>query len=169
MTTREVTGTEDTFEEGLQDGSIPQPPVMTFNAWQHWRKTLGKKPTRMADGGTTTTRKEAELWRATMRQVHGDDWELDVAVAGAVDLEEPDGSGAPAAPETPRAKARAKAMPAPATQDGTPAAGGEDGRASPELGGDAHSPAQSMVASWTSSRPGSPQALNARICQGMTR
>jgi hypothetical protein len=62
--------------------------LMNFNEWQKWRSGAGRRPTKKKDGVSTTSKEEAQLWRATMEANHGDDWMVDLAALQAQVSEE---------------------------------------------------------------------------------
>ncbi len=148
---RVVTGYEGTIGEAIADGAIPRPPLVSFNEWQQWRRDFGKRPRHATEGGTTSSRTEASLWRTTMADLYGVDWQLDLAVRAAV--EEPVALGAPppgaSSPESTGPAAGAGAAATEQGQEQTPASPG--------------SGLEEIQGSWHSSNPGSPGALTARI------
>ena len=90
----EVSGSNASLSEAIASGSVPAPDLMGFNAWQVWRKTSGTRPsTRKGDARATTSREEAGLWRSTMLELFGLDWEEQLATKEALeeDSEEEDG------------------------------------------------------------------------------
>ena len=99
-----------TFEEAVEGGEIPSPPLMSWNDFQRWRSTDGRRPSRTV----RSHRQEAALWRAAMERYHGATWrerleEQELAV------ELPDAPAGPGAPDP-----AMLALPAPAP---VPAAG----------------------------------------------
>ena len=79
-----VTGGSGTLNDAIRDGEVPKPPRCNWNEWQVWRKSLGRRPATAAAGGTTSGREEAQLWKATMEELYGADWQIDLAVEGQV-------------------------------------------------------------------------------------
>ena len=69
---REVSKTTRTLMQEILDQKVAKPELMGFNAWQKWRKEVGKRPTRAEDGKSTTSREEAALWRRTMASLYGE-------------------------------------------------------------------------------------------------
>ena len=69
---RQLSGTTSTLLELIQQGEIPEPELMGFNRWEQWRRDAGRRPLIRVDGQVTTSRQEAELWRATMQHFHGE-------------------------------------------------------------------------------------------------
>ena len=146
-----VAGFQGSLSEAIAQGVVPKPPLVEFNAWQKWRRDHGKRPRTAADGGTTSSRMEADLWRQTMANLYGPEWLQDLAAAGAA--EDPSGDGAqegqrPGAPVPGSGTAAGAASTARLVQT-TPRSPGS---------GDAE-----LAGSWHSSRPGSPAALTARV------
>ena len=71
---REVTGTDEPLRARMAGGEIPYPAPMTYNEWITWRSREGRRPRlRLGDPQGTTNAQEAELWRAVMEEVHGQD------------------------------------------------------------------------------------------------
>ena len=52
--TQQVSQSERTLAECIADGSIEKPPLMNWNAFQVWRRDVGKRPLVSTDGATTT-------------------------------------------------------------------------------------------------------------------
>ena len=47
---KEVSGTQESLAKAIEDGNVPRPGLLDWNAWQEWRSSEGKAPTRAADG-----------------------------------------------------------------------------------------------------------------------
>ena len=60
------------LQECIDDGTIPKPPLMSWNEWQKWRKEVGRRPP------GSSTREEGTMWRNTMRTQHGISWHDDL-------------------------------------------------------------------------------------------
>ena len=82
MAVRQVTGTEATFAEAVEQGLIPKPALQDWNSWQRWRKTDGGRPTIDVDGheAVPDNRQEADLWKEVMEHYYGADWLLDLSM-----------------------------------------------------------------------------------------
>ena len=80
---REVSETDRTLMQEILDRKVAKPELMGFNAWQKWRKEVGRRPTRAEDGRSTTPREEADLWRRTMASLYGESWREDLALSEA--------------------------------------------------------------------------------------
>ena len=80
---REVSKTTKTLMQEILDQKIAKPELMGFNAWQKWRRGAGKRPTRAADGKSTTPREEADLFWRTMSSLYGESWREDLALTEA--------------------------------------------------------------------------------------
>ena len=167
MTSGEVSGSTQTLKQAIDAGEIEAPGLLEWNAWQKWRRDVGKRPSQRVDGRTTSNTEEAALWKATMEDRYGSDWsmqlmtqvaetqtglgaEADVAQASTVP------SGGPAA---------ADVLPPQEAQVSTPRARTE---ASPGSGNgpvvkSPGSGAQSPVSSVDSRQPGTPGSLNAKL------
>ena len=64
---------------------------MGFNDWQVWRRTSGTRPTKkIGDEQGRTTKEEADLWRATMLDLFGEDWAAELADKEALNEEADD-------------------------------------------------------------------------------
>ena len=130
MASQEVSGSTITLKQAIDAGEIEVPGLLEWNAWQKWRRDVGKRPTQRVDGRTTSNTEEAALWKATMQDRHGSDWsmqlmtqvaetqtgleaEADVAQASTVP------SGGPAAADV----LPPQEPPAPGAQPSTPRAG----------------------------------------------
>mgnify|MGYP003325879522 CR=1 FL=1 len=74
-----VTGYGGTLSEAIRSGEVPKPPRCNWNEWQVWRKSPGRRPATAAAGGTTSGREGAQLWKATMVELYGADWQIDLA------------------------------------------------------------------------------------------
>ena len=81
MTMQQVTGTDKTLKECLDDGTIQPPGLISWNDWQVWRSGNGKRPTQETDGTVLDNRAEASLWSSTMADAHGSEWRTDLALA----------------------------------------------------------------------------------------
>ena len=80
MTTREITGSDKTLIQAIDDGDLRQPWLMDWNTWQTWRKSSGARPTPAADGGSRLNREEATLWKKSMVHFFGPEWALNLAM-----------------------------------------------------------------------------------------
>ena len=70
---------ELTLEAAIEAGDVPVPELMRFQGWLAWRGGDGQRPARRkGDLGRdlvgTNGKFEANLWRATMERIYGDDW-----------------------------------------------------------------------------------------------
>ena len=173
MTSQEVSGSTLTLKQAIDAGEIEVPGLLEWNAWQKWRRDVGKRPTQRVDGRTTSNTEEAALWKATMQDRHGSDWsmqlmtqvaetqtglgaEADVAQASSVP------SGGPAAadvlpPQEPPALGAQPSTPRAGRTEASPGSGNGPVVRSPGSG------AQSPVSSVDSRQPGTPGSLNAKL------
>ena len=88
----EVSGSELTLQEAMNTGLLPQPELMTFNAWQRWRAGPGGRPTlKKGDRYSTSSGEEANLWRTTMEALYGSDWRTDLEDKEVKDAAEKEG------------------------------------------------------------------------------
>ena len=105
--TQQVVGTDKTLLRCIQDGDLPRPDLMRWNAWQRWRREIGRRPTQSRDGYTTSAAEESALWKAVMLELYGSEWALELAAAeDAPAPEERDGQ-----PGEPRLSPAAGAVP----------------------------------------------------------
>ncbi|CAE7375118.1 pol, partial [Symbiodinium sp. CCMP2456] len=66
---------ELTLEEAIGSGEVPEPELMRFQGWLAWRGGDGQRPARRKGDRVGTNGKfEADLWRATMERIYGEDW-----------------------------------------------------------------------------------------------
>ena len=63
-----------TLSEAVASGAVPAPPLVTYQSWISWRASAGLRPTQKKSGHGTTSRHEAELWKATMEERYGAEW-----------------------------------------------------------------------------------------------
>ena len=113
---REVSGYDESFEQAVEEGLVPSPPLATWNGWQRWRREHGRRPNEAEDGFVPRPRDEVALWRRAMAHFHGPDWATQVAPRGPGDvrIEYPDGARGPedrAAPSQPASGAAPGAGP----------------------------------------------------------
>ena len=73
--THEVTMSEKSLIQSIQDGDVEKPGLMGWNAWQSWRTRVGKKPTRAADGAFRSNTAERDLWEQVMEHFYGQRWD----------------------------------------------------------------------------------------------
>ena len=81
---RQVSGSDKTLIDAIRDGEVPQPILMSWNAWQAWRSRAGRMPRQATDGYTVSRAQEVALWKAVMNELYGEDWSIQLA-----SLEEP--------------------------------------------------------------------------------
>ena len=63
------------MEAAIEAGEVPVPELMRFQGWLMWRGRDGQRPSRKkGDPASTSCKFEADLWRATMEKIYGDDW-----------------------------------------------------------------------------------------------
>ena len=165
MTSREVSGSDKTLKQAIEDGDVEPPPLLEWNKWQKWRRDVGKRPSLRVDGGTTSNTEEAALWKRTMEDRYGSDWatqlmtqvaeteapeEAEEAVqSSTVPSAEPASASAPQAPPPPTDTER-PATPRTRLTQISPGSGDAPILGSPGSG------AQSPAPSWTSGSPGTP-------------
>jgi len=146
---RQISGSDKTLVDAINDGDIDKPNLMSWNAWQQWRsRGGGRRPTQERDGFSTTSTQEVAWYREVMAEQYGTSWAEDILVAEAeaeaAAASSARGSGLPpsGAPghETPRA-----------SQEDSPESGGATGVRSPGSG--------QQTPSWRSSNPGSPGTI----------
>ena len=70
----EVSGFTGSLAQALEQSAVPKPELGNYNEWLAWRKRAGKRPTMPKDGVSTSSAKESELWRQTMKMCFGEDW-----------------------------------------------------------------------------------------------
>ena len=81
---------DGTFEQAVETGVVPEPPLMHWNEFQKWRSAEGSR----ARG--RTSKQEVELYREVMTRYHGDQWkERLVERELPADEEEMEEAGAP--------------------------------------------------------------------------
>ena len=172
MTSREVSGSDKTLKQAIEDGDVEPPPLLEWNKWQKWRRDVGKRPSLRVDGGTTSNTEEAALWKRTMEDRYGSDWatqlmtqvaeteapeEAEAAVqSSTVPSAEPASASAPLAPPPPTDTERPATPRARLTQI-SPGSGDVPILGSPGSG------AQSPAPSWTSGSPGTPGTMMNRL------
>ena len=117
----EVSGSELKLLEAIAAGDVTAPELMGFNDWQVWRRTSGTRPTKKkGDEQGRTTKEEADLWRATMLDLFGQEWAAELADKEALNEESdremlgPKPSGGAAGPSQAEAAGGAGDAPAPA-------------------------------------------------------
>ena len=148
-TAKEVSGSTETLAYHVDEScDILAPDLLDFNSWQVWRTGAGRRPTKVRDGYSTTAKFEADLWRATMKEVHGDDWYFELT-----GKPQPKRAARPPSPAI-----ITKPAPVSMATPGITPAGGMTPRSS--LMDDQTSD------SWHTSDPGSPGALIARVKAG---
>ena len=120
-TVPEVSGSELKLLEAIAAGDVTAPELMGFNDWQVWRRTSGTRPTKKkGDEQGRTTKEEADLWRATMLDLFGQEWAAELADKEALNEESdremlgPKPSGGAAGPSQAEAAGGAGDAPAPA-------------------------------------------------------
>ena len=172
MTSKEVSGSEKTLKQAIEDDDVEPPPLLEWNKWQKWRRDVGKRPSQRVDGSTTSNTEEAALWKRTMEDRHGSDWatqlmnqvaETEAPVEGEETVQssmvpsaEPASASAPQAPPPPTSTER-PATPRTRLTQVSPGSGDAAILGSP--GSEAQSPAPS----WTSGSPGTPGSMQARL------
>ena len=75
-----------TLLEAIDEGIVPRPGLLTYQAWNAWRAREGQRPSKRRhgdEGRTTTTAEEAKLWRKVMATLYGPEWQDQLAMAGA--------------------------------------------------------------------------------------
>ena len=75
----QVSGYGKSLLEAINEGVVPKPRLMKWNAWQTWRTDHGRRPTMAKDGRSTHNADEFKLFKATMRALYGDDvdWRIE--------------------------------------------------------------------------------------------
>ena len=86
---RQVSGSEKTLIQAIHDGHIETPQLMGWNAYQRWRREVGKRPQLSVDGFATVAAQESALWKAVMAEVHGVSWAEDLAARDSEDPQAP--------------------------------------------------------------------------------
>ena len=76
---RQVSGSDKTLIDAIRDGEVPQPILMSWNAWQAWRSRAGRMPRQATDGYTVSRAQEVALRKAVMNELYGDDWSIQLA------------------------------------------------------------------------------------------
>ena len=76
---RQVSGSDKTLIDAIRDGEVPQPILMSWNAWQAWRSRTGRMPRQATDGYTVSRAQEVALWKAVMNELYGEDWSIQLA------------------------------------------------------------------------------------------
>ena len=81
----EVTGIPEgtTLLEAIEGGTISQPTLMEFQAFQSWRKETGGRPTTAQDGAYTSSTTESRIWKEVMAHFYGKDWHALLSAAKA--------------------------------------------------------------------------------------
>ena len=166
--TFEVSGHKNdgrTLMQEINEGKIAKPPLMGFNEWQAWRRDFGKRPVRRTDGGKTPVRFETNLWKSTMENLYGEDWQADLNQANEEAEESAQEAGASSAAAVSSGVAAAPHAPPPVQTppvtaretQGNPA----PQEASPGSGEGLTRPAS--VGSWHSDNPGTPATLRTKL------
>ena len=76
-----------TLEEAIAAGDIPVPELIRFQGWLVWRGGDGQRPARRkGDRAGTNGKFEADLWRATMERIYGDDWKTQLDAKEVAEL-----------------------------------------------------------------------------------
>ena len=71
---REVTGTEKTLIECVNEGAVPKPPLVDQHGWLKGRSGAGRRPSAKRTGEVGTKMgQEMKLWKATV-ELLGPDW-----------------------------------------------------------------------------------------------
>ena len=81
-----VQGFSGTFWEAVDNGEIPKPDLVSWNEWQRWRATEGGREKGVR--GRPEQLREADLWRAAMKEYYGDGWRDRLRPGGAAPQEE---------------------------------------------------------------------------------
>ena len=71
---RQVVGSDLTLLNAINEGIVPVPPLMGWDQWQSWRKTVGCRPHKRIHGYGTEAKTESALWRAVMTDRYGEHW-----------------------------------------------------------------------------------------------
>ena len=67
--TREVSGSEHTFEQAVESVQIPQPPLMSYKQWLVWRSEAGgpgRAPAKRVDGAPQSNARESRIHQRVM-------------------------------------------------------------------------------------------------------
>ena len=80
------------LEDAIQQGKVPEPPLLTWQGWQKWRTRAGLRPPAGGLPRSQWLRREPDLRLWAMRRYHGPDWRQRLDV---VEVEEEAGSAAP--------------------------------------------------------------------------
>ena len=165
---RQVSGSDKTLIDAIRDGEVPQPILMSWNAWQAWRSRAGRMPRQATDGYTVSRAQEVALWKAVMNELYGEDWSIQLASmedpAAAVETAA-EGVEAVADASLPENVAAAR----PAVERTLSSPGSGFGTA-PETPARAVRPASSpgsgqmTPTSWHSDNPGTPTGLRGECC-----
>ena len=145
-----------TLAEAIASGAVSEPPLVNYQSWISWRAGEGLRPTMRKSGHGTTSRQEAELWKATMEARYGTDWRSLLEDAELLRAEE-----AEAAAQR-EAELRREAATTGVEGETVPGAGSEElPKASPGESGSRPEPRRRRedTASVGSSEPPTPRAL----------
>ena len=81
---RQVTGNPElTLIDAINDGTVPKPPLMDWNAWQSWRSNEGRRPKMKRDHYTMSNSDEVNLWASIMSTLYGNEWQQRLALRDA--------------------------------------------------------------------------------------
>ena len=69
-----VRGFEGTLLQAVELGFIPEPPLVDWRGWMHWRATTGGRPTRARDGRVIHNKQESRIWKEAMVAYYGEGW-----------------------------------------------------------------------------------------------
>ena len=150
----QISGSDKTILNAINDGDIQRPALMSWNAWQQWRaRGGGLRPTLERDGYSTTNTQEVAWYKEAMAELHGANWAVDLITAEAEAERAAAATGARASglPSGSAAELPPTTSPRPTTQEVSPASG------------DIGSPGSGGTPSWKSSSPGTPGTLTAHI------
>ena len=160
---RQVSGSDKTLIDAIRDGEVPQPILMSWNAWQAWRSRAGRMPRQATDGYTVTRAQEVALWKAVMNELYGEDWSIQLA-----NMEDP-AAAVDAAAEGVQAEADVNVAAATLPGERTTSSPGSGFGTAPETPARAVRPASSpgsgqmTPTSRHSDNPGTPTGLTARV------
>ena len=169
---RQVSGSEKSLLDAIRDGDVVRPALMRWQAWLHWRKGDGMRPTAARDGTATTSLQESALWKAVMNELYGDEWSLTLAAEEGTPLHPLEPSTVPAeGAEQPQQSLEPNTVPAEDADANagllTPRLGSQRSPGSGDIRtGAAEGPGSgrgSPQPSWSSQNPGTPTRLNVAI------
>ena len=165
---RQVSGSDKTLIDAIRDGEVPQPILMSWNAWQAWRSRAGRMPRQATDGYTVSRAQEVALWKAVMNELYGEDWSIQLASmedpAAAVETA---AEGVEAVADASLPENVAAARPAVERTLSSPGSGFGTAPETPARAvfRPASSPGSGQItpSSWLSDNPGTPTGLRARV------